>query len=121
MSGWLWFAALASHSLRARHFQGDFTMVAHQAHRFNEQFQHAIERPKELVNEYPISSMLVMFGVGIGVGLIVGQALSGALSELAHEPTMTEKMKHQAYHAYDSLSHMLPESVLKQLKSYTHS
>jgi hypothetical protein len=93
-------------------------MVAHQAHRFNEQFQHAMERPKELVNEYPISSMLVMFGVGIGVGLIVGQALSGALGELVEEPTMTEKMKHQAY---DALSHVLPASVLKQLSSYTHS
>jgi hypothetical protein len=112
---------LQTTAIGARNFQGDFTMVAHQAHRFNEQFQHAMERPKELVNEYPISSMLVMFGVGIGVGVIVGQALCSALNELAHEPTMTEKMKHQAYQAYDSLSHMLPESMLKQLKSYTHS
>jgi hypothetical protein len=93
-------------------------MVAHQAPRFNEQFRHAMERPTELVDEYPISSMLVMFGVGIGVGVIVGQALSSALSELAEEPTMTEKMKHQAY---DALTRVLPPSVMKQLSSYTHS
>lgn len=93
-------------------------MVAHQAHRFSGQFQTVMERPKELVGEYPLSSMLVMFGVGIGVGVIVGQALCSALSEFAEEPTMTEKMKHQAYEA---LSQVLPHSMLKQLSSYTHS
>jgi hypothetical protein len=92
-------------------------MVA-QAHRFNEQFRHAMERPTELVSEHPISSMLVMFGVGIGVGVIVGQALSSALSELAEEPTMTEKVKQQVY---DAMSHIMSPAMLKQLSSYTHS
>jgi hypothetical protein len=92
-------------------------MVA-QAHRFNEQFRHAMARPTELVNEYPVSSMLVMFGVGIGVGVIMGQALCGALNELVEEPTMTEKMKRQVY---DAMSHVLSPSMLKQFSSYTHS
>lgn len=93
-------------------------MVAQQAHRFNEQFNTAMERPQELVREYPVSSMLVLFGVGLGVGVILGQTLSCALSEMAPEPTMTDKMKQQAY---DAISHVLPASLLKQLQTYTHS
>jgi hypothetical protein len=93
-------------------------MVAHQEHRFNEHFRHAVEHPGELVKEYPVSSMLLMFGIGIGVGIIVGQTLSSALAEMVEEPTMTEKMKRQAY---DALSHVLPPSMLRQLQNYTHS
>lgn len=92
-------------------------MVA-QAHRFKKQIRYTMDRPAELVHEYPVSSMLVLFGVGMGVGLIVGQALSGAFNEILEEPTMTERMKRQVY---DAMSHVLPPSLLKQLSSCTAS
>ena len=93
-------------------------MVAHQAHRFSDQFQGAMERPGEMVKEYPLSSMLMMFGIGIGVGVVVAQAISGSLAEMTEDPTMSEKMKRQAY---DALSHVLTPSMLKQFQSYTNS
>jgi hypothetical protein len=91
-------------------------MVAQQRNRINEEFWHAVERPTELVQEYPLSSMLLMFGIGIGVGVLVGQSLSGALAEITEEPGMTEKMKRQVF---DALSHVLPPGTLRQLKDYT--
>ena len=88
-------------------------MVAY-ANRLNEQFQHAMERPTEMVREHPLPSMLLMFGLGLGVGVIVSQALAGGLFE--HEPTMTEKMRKQVY---DALSHVMSPSMLKQFQNYT--
>ena len=52
-------------------------MVA-QANRMNEQFREAIERPAELVKEYPLASMLLMFGMGLGVGVILSQTISSS-------------------------------------------
>jgi hypothetical protein len=93
-------------------------MVAPQTHRFSDQFQGALERPAEVVQEYPMASMLLMFGIGLGVGVVVAQALSGTLAELAEESTMTDKVKRQAF---DAISHVLTPSMMKQLQSYTHS
>ena len=93
-------------------------MVAQPAHRFRDQVQGAIERPTTMVREYPLSSMLVMFGLGLGVGVVVAQTLSSTLSELAAEPTMTEKMKRQMV---DAFSHVLSPQLLRQVQSYTHS
>jgi hypothetical protein len=91
-------------------------MVAQQKNRIREEFWHTMERPAEIVHEYPLSSMLLMFGIGIGVGVLVGQSLSGALTELTEEPGMTEKIKRQTF---DALSHVLSPSMLKQLREYT--
>jgi hypothetical protein len=90
-------------------------MVA-QTNRVKDEFWHAMERPKEIVHEYPISSMLLMFGVGIGVGVIVSQTLLNGLAEALEEPTMSEKMKRQLY---DALGQVLPASAMRQLQSYT--
>lgn len=91
-------------------------MVAHQKNRVTDEFWGAVERPKELLQEYPLPSMLLMFGLGLGVGVLVSQTLCSTLMETFEEPTMTEKMRRQAY---DALSHVLPSSMLKQLQSYT--
>jgi hypothetical protein len=89
-------------------------MVAH-ANRLNDQFRHAMERPTEMVKEHPLPSMLLMFGLGMGVGVVVSQVLCSSLMEEAN-PTMTERMRKQAY---DALSHVLTPSMLKQFQSYT--
>jgi hypothetical protein len=93
-------------------------MVAHQTHRFSDQFQGALERPTEMLKEYPLSSMLLMFGIGIGVGVVVAQTISSCVTEMTEDPTMTEKVKRQAF---DALSHVLTPSMMRQLQSYTHS
>jgi len=91
-------------------------MVAHQTNRMTGEFWDSMERPAELVKEYPLPSMLLMFGLGIGVGVVVSQTLCSSLMEMVEEPTMSEKVRRQAY---DALSHVLTPSMLKQLQSYT--
>lgn len=96
-------------------------MVARTMER-NERFQHALERPAEVVREYPVSSMLLMFGVGLGVGLIVTQALCSA-SMFEPEPTTTERWQRNLMHAAERVVHaadrVLPASMSRQLHHYT--
>jgi len=50
-------------------------MVAHQRTEQNGlDFEHAMQRPMEMAKEYPVASMLVVFGVGLGVGILLGQS-----------------------------------------------
>jgi len=96
-------------------------MVAHQRNRVKdvkEELWGAVERPAEMVKEYPFPSMLLMFGLGLGVGVLVTQTLCSSLMETFEEPTMTEKMRRQVY---DALSHVLPASTLRQIQNYTSS
>jgi hypothetical protein len=91
-------------------------MVA-QANRIHNQFHDAMERPAELVKEYPLASMLLMFGMGLGVGVVVSSAICSSLEEMTtHESTMAEKLKRQVY---DALSHVISPSTLRQIQSYT--
>jgi len=91
-------------------------MVA-QANRMNEHFREAMERPTELVKEYPLASMLLVFGMGLGVGVIVSHTICNSLAEMVEpDPTMTEKLKR---HVYDALSNVISPSMLRQLQSYT--
>jgi hypothetical protein len=71
----------------------------------------AMSRPTEMVQEYPISSMLVVFGVGLGLGVVASQALLPSF----HEPTMSERMGRQLYDSMCNLS----SAVQRGIKSYT--
>jgi len=93
-------------------------MVAHEvesnsAHRFRE----ALEKPVEVAKEYPISSMLVVFGVGLGVGVLLSQAACSSFTGLYHEPTFSEKLSHQIYHA---VNEVIPETLRGQLARFQH-
>lgn len=91
-------------------------MVA-QTNRMNEQFREAMHRPAEMVQEYPLASMLLMFGVGMGVGVVVSSAICSGLAEMnVHDSTMTEKLKKQVY---DALSNVISPETLRQIRSYT--
>ena len=81
------------------------------ASRAMESMSEAMSRPAELVQEYPLSSLLVVFGVGMGVGVVLSQALLPSL----HEPTMTERMGRQLY---DSMCN-LTSAVQRGIQSYT--
>jgi len=74
-----------------------------------------MQRPSEMVQEHPLPSMLLMFGVGIGVGVLLSQAVCSTLMEVVEEPTTTEKMKRQVF---DALGHVMPPSMFKQFQQY---
>ena len=67
----------------------------------------AATHPTEMVKEYPLSSMLVVFGVGMGVGVLVSQALIPSF----HEPTMTERMGRQLYDSMCNLSNAVTRAM----------
>jgi len=74
--------------------------------------QEALEKPVEIAKEYPLSSMLVVFGAGLGVGVLLSSYLSGPISHMMHQETMTERLGRQVM---DYLSSTLPESLARQL------
>ena len=90
-------------------------MVTQQRKRMSEStlqtMSQAISRPTEMVQEYPMSSMLLVFGAGLGVGVVLSQTLFPSF----HEPTMSERMGHQLY---DSMCN-LTSAVQRGIKSYT--
>jgi len=93
-------------------------MVTHEvesnsAHRFRD----ALEKPGEVAKEYPISSMLVVFGVGLGVGVLLSQVACSSFPGLHHEPTFSEKLSHQIYHA---VNEVIPETLRGQLARFQH-
>jgi len=68
--------------------------------------------PKELFQEYPMSSTLIAFGLGLGIGVIVGHSVSAALMpERSHKTTM-ESLGRQVC---DALRTNLPESISRHL------
>jgi len=64
--------------------------------------------PNQVVQDYPISTALVIFGVGLGVGLLASHAL---IDSVRPPPTMTERLSRQFY---DALSHAVPESLARR-------
>jgi len=89
-------------------------MVAQQSESTWNRMQEAIEQPVEMAREYPMSSMMVVFGVGLGVGILLSQV---ACSSLHHEPTFSERLSQQIY---DAVNQVIPDSVRHQL-SRLHS
>lgn len=90
-------------------------MIAHERATSNSSWHmdEALEKPAALAREYPLSSMLVVFGVGLGVGVVLGQCLADPLNRMMQpEPTMTERLGRQML---DYLSGALPESLARQL------
>ena len=87
-------------------------MIAHQsASNSRMYFQEAVEKPMEMTREDPVSSMLVVFGVGLGVGLILSQAVATPIVHMMQpEPTITEKLGQRVFEA---IRPMLPESIMR--------
>jgi len=94
-------------------------MVA-QTNRVNDHFReamHSMQQPAELVRDYPLPSMLLLFGMGLGVGVVVSQAICGSVAEMEPETSTTTNQIRR--HVYDALATVLPPTVLKQIQSYT--
>lgn len=77
-----------------------------------------VTKPEGLVSHYPLSSVLVVFGIGLGVGAALGSILAGSAmprrsfgqrTELA-----AEKLGRQML---DAIAGVLPESLSKHISS----
>ena len=67
--------------------------------------------PNKMVQEYPLSSAMVVFGVGLGVGILAGCAVMDSMARISPPPSMTERLTRQLY---DTLSQAVPESVSRR-------
>ena len=69
----------------------------------------AMQAPAEIVQEYPLSTAMLVFGVGLGVGVLLSHTICDSLFSLAAPPpTMSQRLSRQFY---DTLSHAVPESL----------
>jgi hypothetical protein len=69
-----------------------------------------------MVKEYPISSMLVVFGVGLAVGVLLAQAVADPMiRSFSHEPSMMERFGQQGRHWYDSLHNAMPDAIARRM------
>jgi len=76
-------------------------------------WEDAYAAPRELVQEHPVSSTMLAFGVGIGVGLLVGHALSESLME--NSTPQCSKAEKFGRQMFDALRGALPEGVARHL------
>lgn len=99
-------------------------MVAHeQMERNGLDFEQAMQRPMEMAKEYPVASMLVLFGVGLGVGILIGQSApsmssnswSDRLSDTAR--SWGDSASNAASRSYDSASRYMDSSYVEKLGS----
>jgi len=84
-----------------------------------------MHKPQEMIQDYPISSTLVIFGIGIGVGLLISQAVCDTTTSAFqsanpwhHQPSTMEKLGQNMYHA---LGNVFPESVMSSMSQRFHS
>lgn len=88
-------------------------MVSQQTRFSSSSMSSALTQPTEMVKEYPLSSMLVVFGVGLGVGVLLAQAIGDPMIRaFSPEPTFMERLGRQMYDAFQSA---VPESVARRM------
>jgi hypothetical protein len=77
---------------------------------------HAVAIPEGLVSHYPLSSVLVVFGMGLGVGVALGSILGGPVmprpSFAQRTGLAAEKLGRQML---DAIAGVLPESLSKHI------
>ncbi|TVQ01763.1 MAG: hypothetical protein EA381_04585 [Planctomycetaceae bacterium] len=73
-------------------------------------------QPAKLVADYPISSVLLVFGVGLGAGVAVASLLSGPAPPRPTLGRRTEQAAEQlGRQMLDAIAGVLPESLAKRV------
>jgi len=68
--------------------------------------------PANVVQEYPLSTAMLVFGIGLGVGILASHTICDSLMRAFEPPpTMTERLSRQFY---DALSQAVPQSVARR-------
>jgi hypothetical protein len=78
------------------------------------QMGHMIAKPQEVVSDYPFSSALLVFGIGLGVGVMLSSALCESTAHMWQPETTSQRWSRQMS---DYLGHMVPEAVSKRFTS----
>jgi len=71
-----------------------------------------VDSSRELVGEYPVTSTLLAFGVGLGVGVLVGQTIAGALSQ---EATPSSRLESLSQQIHDVVRKTIPEAISRHM------
>ena len=75
-------------------------------------------KPEGLVSDHPLSSVLVVFGLGLGIGVAVGCILGGPVLP---RPSLGQRAERAAGHVgrqmLDSIAGILPQSLSKHISS----
>ena len=73
-------------------------------------------KPAGLVSDYPLSAVLLVFGVGLGVGVALGSMLIGPV---APHPSFVQRTERAAEkvgrQVLDAIAGVLPESLSKHM------
>jgi len=70
-------------------------------------------RAREWVEDYPATSVAVLFGIGVGVGLMLGHTIAESTGHhMFHQDTLTEKLTCQIR---DVLKNSLPEGISRYM------
>ena len=74
--------------------------------------------PEGLVSHYPLSSVLVVVGIGLGVGIVLGSILGGPVLP---RPSLGQRTGHAAEEIgrqmLDAIAGILPQSLSKHIAS----
>lgn len=72
--------------------------------------------PEGLVGRYPLSSVLVVFGIGLGVGVALGSILGGPVMPRPSFGQRTELAAEQiGRRMLDAIAGVLPETLSKHI------
>jgi hypothetical protein len=68
--------------------------------------------PREWVEEHPLPSTLIAFGIGVGVGVVLGHSLANSLHGGSHAESTMEKFGRQAL---DALRTAVPDAISRHM------
>ncbi len=75
------------------------------------QMSHMATHPQEVISDYPFSSALLVFGVGLGVGLVLCSAICESTARAWEPETMSQRWGRQMK---DYVGNMVPDSVSRR-------
>jgi hypothetical protein len=73
----------------------------------------AYAKPRELVQEYPFSSTMLVFGIGLGVGMLIGHSMGESPTHrLEHE---SSKLQGYGRHISDTIRGAVHDAISRYM------